>query len=282
MPGINDAHIQLDVGIRSVDLPLRDADGAAVRKALADQSKDHERWLTADIDPRLLDDPGMRIAALDALQPRRAVFLTGRTGHGTFVNSVAARALGLDAGKSPPGGWPGKDKAGRFDGRVYEYAQWHPIRGLGPHPERLREVLANDGAELLKLGVTGIQNDQRRVRPSRGRAVLHAFATLCRAVLRKEDVFARAGGEAFCILLPENGIEAALATAERVSERLAGHPMRAAQPDLRITASSGVAARHAQDPAFDALFSRADRALYLAKDQGRNRCVTLAPDDTPA
>ena len=158
VPGINDAHVHLDVGLHSIDLPLRDADLASVGQAVAEQPQDHDRWITADIAPALLDEPGLHIAALDALQPRRPVFLTGWTGHGTLMNSAAARALGLDAGQAPPGGWLGRDALGRFDGRAYEYAQWQPVRRLPPRPERLREVLRRDSGELLKLGITSIQN----------------------------------------------------------------------------------------------------------------------------
>ena len=96
VPGINDAHTHVTVGLASIDLKVDRAGGsAAVRAALAGQPRDGDRWLTADIGMDVLADPTMRRRQLDALQPRRPVLLTGWTGHGMLVNSAALQALGL-------------------------------------------------------------------------------------------------------------------------------------------------------------------------------------------
>jgi predicted amidohydrolase YtcJ len=159
VPGINDAHTHVTVGLASIDLKVDRAGGsAAVRAALAGQPRDGDRWLTADIGMDVLADPTMRRRQLDALQPRRPVLLTGWTGHGMLVNSAALQALGLSTERVPPGGWLGRDASGMADGRVYEYAQWSPRTQLPPRPERLREVIGEDAATLLKLGITSIQN----------------------------------------------------------------------------------------------------------------------------
>ena len=159
VPGINDAHTHITLPLRSIDLKVDRAGGsAAVRAALAEQPKAHERWLTADIGMDVLADPAMRRRQLDALQPTRPVLLTGWTGHGMLANSAALRAMALSPDRVPPGGWLGRDAAGDLDGRVYEYAQWSPRTQLPARPERLREVIAADAGAFLKLGVTSIQN----------------------------------------------------------------------------------------------------------------------------
>ena len=159
VPGINDAHTHVTTGLRSIDLEIDRAGGSdAVRKALAAQPQDDERWLTADIGMDVLADPAMRRRQLDALQPTRPVVLSGWTGHGALLNSAALRAMDLSPDTVPPGGWLGRDATGTLDGRAYEYAQWSPRTRLPSRVERLREVVSGQGATFLKLGVTSIQN----------------------------------------------------------------------------------------------------------------------------
>ena len=159
VPGINDAHTHIALGLPSLDIELpRTAGSAQVREAITAQPTTGDQWITADIGMAVLHDPAMRRAQLDALQPTRPLLLTGWTGHGMLVNSPAQRALGLSLDNVPAGGWLGRDGAGVFDGRVYEYAQWSPRIRLPARPERLRSVIARDTGMLLKLGVTSIQN----------------------------------------------------------------------------------------------------------------------------
>ena len=160
VPGINDAHTHVTVGLPSINLGFGPGNGgsAAVRAAIAAQPQSGERWITADIDMDALHDPTLRRAGLDALQPARPELLTGWTGHGMLVNTAGQRALGLALDDVPPGGWLGRDASGAFDGRVYEYAQWAPRARLPARPQRLREVIAGKSAALLKFGVTSIQN----------------------------------------------------------------------------------------------------------------------------
>lgn len=159
VPGINDAHTHVTVGLYSVDLDIdRQGGSAAVREAIAAQPRLGDRWITADIGIDVLTDPTMRKRQLDALQPERPVVLTAWTGHGMLVNSAAQKALGLAMDAVPAGGWLGRDASGAFDGRAYEYAQWSPRAALPARPQRLREVIERDISMLLKLGITSIQN----------------------------------------------------------------------------------------------------------------------------
>lgn len=108
-----------------------------------------------------------------------------------------------------------------------------------------------------------------------GDLVLQDFVGCCRGILREIDIFARTGGEEFCILLPCASLDAAREISERIrTMTMACQPVDAL-PSLRISASFGVSSLGTADPDFQVLFARADRALYAAKQQGRNRTVVL-------
>jgi diguanylate cyclase (GGDEF)-like protein len=102
-----------------------------------------------------------------------------------------------------------------------------------------------------------------------GDATLIRFAELVRKCVRKIDIVARYGGEEFVVVLPETKPEAARAIAERI---------RAMQRDqgLHTTVSIGIASTvdHGTNPAD--LIAAADRALYRAKNAGRDRVDVAA------
>jgi diguanylate cyclase (GGDEF)-like protein/PAS domain S-box-containing protein len=105
------------------------------------------------------------------------------------------------------------------------------------------------------------------------RRIAAEFAAVCR---RPADLAARYGGEEFALVLPDTGPEAAASIAEalrRAVERLA-IPHAASEVGPHVTVSLGIAClvpRHGDSP--ELLVESADRALYAAKQQGRNRCV---------
>ena len=101
-----------------------------------------------------------------------------------------------------------------------------------------------------------------------GDAVLVHFAACTAAALRSEDRLGRYGGEEFLVLLPDTDAPAARRVAQRIHAPLqAGHPL-----DCQL--SIGVTSWHGPADTLDAMLSRADAALYQAKEQGRNQtCV---------
>ena len=82
---------------------------------------------------------------------------------------------------------------------------------------------------------------------------------------------ARFGGEEFLVLMPCTGNEDAVAAATRVREAVASVGWGTAAPGLAVTASAGVAVARI-DETVEALLDRADKALYEAKNAGRN-CI---------
>ncbi|MBN1173696.1 MAG: diguanylate cyclase [Micromonosporaceae bacterium] len=94
--------------------------------------------------------------------------------------------------------------------------------------------------------------------------------------LRESDIIGRYGGEEFTVLFPDTTAEAALATAERLHAAILDHPVLSEAGALRMTVSIGLAVPPSRESTLSDLLSTADRALYVAKRQGRNRIVSMA------
>lgn len=116
----------------------------------------------------------------------------------------------------------------------------------------------------------------KQVNDTRGHAVgdevLMGLAARLEGMLREIDLLARTGGEEFVVLLPETGGEEAMQTAERLRAAAAGRPFPVSDGEVAITVSIGAAAAEAGEADLDRLLKSADRALYAAKEGGRNRC----------
>ena len=106
-----------------------------------------------------------------------------------------------------------------------------------------------------------------------GDQVLQRLAYCGASVLRRGDLFGRIGGEEFAALFP--GCEPALA--EQIAERLQREVQRLSfnheGVPFGITASQGLTSLRGDDLSLDALFARADAAMYVAKRQGKNQIV---------
>ena len=116
-----------------------------------------------------------------------------------------------------------------------------------------------------------------------GDLVLRELAGVLRRFARESDVACRYGGEEFLVLLPECPFDAALPRAERLREEIAKLELRYDdQPLGLVSVSLGVAAfpDHAKES--EELLRRADEALYLAKQTGRNRVVAYSADQQKA
>lgn len=165
-------------------------------------------------------------------------------------------------------------------------ARLDPLTGLA-NRRRLEEQAATEVERTRRfarpLSLLLIDVDHfKRVNDNHGHPigdeVLRALAGLCGTQLRQTDLLARLGGEEFVALLPETRIDDATALAERLRARVAAeavlnHPVR-----LQITISIGVATYGGDIRSWDGMMAAADRAMYVAKDQGRNRVVRA---DTP-
>lgn len=108
-----------------------------------------------------------------------------------------------------------------------------------------------------------------------GDRVLKVISRAIAKRLREVDFMARYGGEEFVLIMPETKGEVALGLLDKIREALATTPFHFKAEPVQITISIGLAEFGEGDDA-ESVFARADKALYEAKEGGRNRCE-LAP-----
>lgn len=119
----------------------------------------------------------------------------------------------------------------------------------------------------------------KRINDSYGHAVgdivIRNVADVVRKCIRGEDIAVRYGGEEFLVLLPNTRLEGAVTVAETIRRRIEALRLVRKNDSFALdpfTISLGVAKRQGVDDR-DSLFERADKALYLAKSNGRNQVM---------
>jgi diguanylate cyclase (GGDEF)-like protein len=141
--------------------------------------------------------------------------------------------------------------------------------------DKLDEEVRRSGRTQSPFGLLMVDLDRfKDVNDRYGHQVGDAVLTRCASILRHNvrstDFVARYGGEEFCILLPDTPAQGALNVAEKLREAIGS------LSDPVPTVSIGVAVWTPGDTP-DGLLSRADKALYQAKEAGRDRVVLAAP-----
>jgi len=109
-----------------------------------------------------------------------------------------------------------------------------------------------------------------------GDIVIRTIATTCRTALRLPDILARYGGEEFVVTMPQTAEPEARRVAERLRESLSEAVIDTKDGPLSVTVSIGLAQWITSDGTIEDTIERADRALYAAKNAGKN-CVVVAP-----
>ena len=116
-----------------------------------------------------------------------------------------------------------------------------------------------------------------------GDVALKITAHALKAALRSADVACRYGGEEFCILLPQTSLSEAGVIAERMRQRVAEkeYPFGKSQPRGNVTISIGISTLGKYIDTGEKVIAAADRALYTAKSQGKNR-IEFYADNLPS
>ena len=111
-----------------------------------------------------------------------------------------------------------------------------------------------------------------------GDAVLRQVAVVINEQIREVDMCSRLGGEEFAVLLAGAARVAAREFAERLRRKIAEIVVLHEGSNITVTVSIGVATLRATDGSADAALLRADRALYQAKEQGRDQVKVIASE----
>jgi diguanylate cyclase (GGDEF)-like protein len=148
------------------------------------------------------------------------------------------------------------------------------IKRMVAHASRAVSPLA-----ALALDLDHFKQINDRYGHSRGDEVLAAVGSTLKNCCRESDLVGRVGGEEFLILLPDTGLEAAQIVAEAI--RAAVATIVVPSIERSITASVGIAVLPDQAGDAPTLLRNADRALYVAKNNGRNRTETFTHEMVP-
>ncbi|MEJ0068861.1 MAG: GGDEF domain-containing protein [Pseudomonadota bacterium] len=111
-----------------------------------------------------------------------------------------------------------------------------------------------------------------------GDEAIKALADICNKALRPHDLLARYGGEEFVLTLPQTNTDGAHVVAERIRGMVEAFALETEQGTVRFTVSIGVSSYKNGKP-FEQIVSRADQALYKAKQSGRNCVIDLPPEN---
>ena len=149
--------------------------------------------------------------------------------------------------------------------------------------KKLEDAIAHTSRYLEQLSVILLDLDRfKDINDTYGHItgddVLDRIGALLRTRIRGADSAGRYGGDEFLIVLPNTDWTAAAMAAERVRQLIAGYNMRDAAGNIfHVTVSQGVTSHQMGDDS-RSLISRADEALYLAKQHGRNRVEVCQPN----
>ena len=161
----------------------------------------------------------------------------------------------------------------------------HNRRYMETHLTTLAEQAAGRGKPLalMMLDIDFFKSINDSYGHDAGDDVLREFAVRMRKSIRGIDLACRYGGEEFVIVMPETDLHVAGMVAERLRRSIANEPFAVHKGDRRldVTVSIGLSTLEQKGEPLSDVLKRADTALYRAKNDGRNRVVTLAPPNLP-
>ncbi len=178
------------------------------------------------------------------------------------------------------------DKVRAYSETLEKLASTDPMTGIANrwafyqavHKEFKRAKRHDRATTLMVLDLDHFKSVNDTYGHQAGDEVLKSSAKMIGDSLRSEDTFGRVGGEEFAVLLPETSIDQAKIVADKILHMLRDNAIAlkagSDKETLHVTSSIGMAQFNAEeDVNVEDLFQRADKALYKAKDAGRDRYV---------
>ena len=138
------------------------------------------------------------------------------------------------------------------------------------HQEMLRFERYQQVASLVLFDLDRFKQVNDTYGHQAGDHALRAVVAHVRPMLRDPDIFARFGGDEFALILPNTALSGAITVAERLRDLVSNSKLVYENEELQISLSLGVATVQVGD-SLETWLERADRALYLAKERGRNQ-----------
>ena len=151
--------------------------------------------------------------------------------------------------------------------------------------DEMRRIVPRIRRDKITFGLAVMDIDYfKRINDTHGHAggdaMLRHFAAAVRKVLRDSDFFARVGGEEFVLVVADTTAAALRQAAERICHALEQSPLDLPAGPIQATISAGLAVSGPGETDYQAIYSRADAALYRAKAAGRNR-IESSEDSVP-
>lgn len=142
-----------------------------------------------------------------------------------------------------------------------------------------KSILENMPISICMFDIDHFKNYNDTNGHPKGDILLKEISELLTKLSRKESVIARYGGEEFIVMVPGITREDAAVYANRVQEETANYPFlhREKQPMGFVSVSGGVASFPGDAPTMEKVITLADKALYAAKNGGRNRVIIHKP-----
>lgn len=164
--------------------------------------------------------------------------------------------------------------------RVEELSQLDPLTGLAnrrhffveAEREFRRKNRLHHSLTVMMLDLDYFKTVNDTYGHAIGDQVLQKVAAIIACEVRCSDRVCRYGGEEFAVLLPETGYNSAIQLGKRLLQKIAQSSILTGKGPVCISASMGIAALESEETAtIEVLLERADEALYLAKNAGRNQ-----------
>jgi diguanylate cyclase (GGDEF)-like protein len=128
---------------------------------------------------------------------------------------------------------------------------------------------------IIMLDIDHFKNVNDAFGHAAGDEVLRAVGQMMLHYNRQSDIVARYGGEEFILMLPNVPLQTAISRAEELREMILSSQHIVGENTLQVTASMGVAGFPDHGRVYEEVIRAADKALYVAKNSGRNRTICL-------